>query len=84
LFTCLLSDDLLLNKCEDVDGATVHIEFPVINGFVNSLEIYKEDGPSPCGLSAADALGIFAADSADAGVWTMTDTTVEGPYVPEP
>jgi hypothetical protein len=60
-------------ECPDLDGATVHVQLHVLNGVMKSLEMYKEDGSSPCALPAAAGLKIFAAHSEDAGVWTRTE-----------
>jgi hypothetical protein len=42
-------------ELEDVDGATIHVLLHVLNGFMNELEVYREDSsPVQGGISPDD------------------------------
>lgn len=46
-------------ECPDVDGVNIHILLHVVDGRMNELEVYKEDGSSPVQLPDPDALSLF-------------------------
>ena len=44
---------------EDVDGVTIHVLLHVVNGIVDELEVYKEDGSNVQCIPEATQLRIF-------------------------
>jgi hypothetical protein len=43
-------------SCPDADGVMIHVLLHVVNGMMNELEIFKEDGSNVVRPPAADAL----------------------------
>ena len=46
-------------KAEDLDGVTVHVLLHVVDGYINELEIYREDGGRILAPIRAESLRII-------------------------